>query len=267
MSESPDRDTATLAHLAAGLWCGLPSRCRTWAPAHLLLRLLRSARSQALTRLAINHVARREGGVALSRSLRRTLLDRDGVLIGAFTNGPGIQLGALPPNTVIGRYASIGPHAVFANENHLLQRLSTSGLFFDPAAGTVATRRLPARPMLCIGHDVWIGANACVLPGCRRIGHGAVVGAGAVVTRDVPPLTIVAGNPARVLKHRLVGADAEAWLASRWWRHSPVTLLRAGADVREPNRLLPNLPASPDWPPDAIASDETFVLAAGHLLR
>ena len=50
-----------------------------------------------------------------------------------------------------------------------------------------------------VGNDVWIGANACVLRGVT-IGEGAVVGAGSVVTKDVPPYTIVAGNPARVIR-------------------------------------------------------------------
>ncbi|WP_322893918.1 MULTISPECIES: acyltransferase [unclassified Yoonia] len=50
-----------------------------------------------------------------------------------------------------------------------------------------------------IGTGVWIGLRAVILPQCRRIGDGAVVGAGAVVTRDVPAGAVVAGNPARVI--------------------------------------------------------------------
>ena len=51
-----------------------------------------------------------------------------------------------------------------------------------------------------IGEDVWIGARAVILPGCRQIGRGAIIGAGSVVTRDVEPYGIVAGNPARLIR-------------------------------------------------------------------
>ena len=55
---------------------------------------------------------------------------------------------------------------------------------------------------LHIAGDVWIGARAIVLPGCRRIGHGSVIGAGAVVTKDVPDYAVVGGNPAKVIRFR-----------------------------------------------------------------
>ncbi len=60
-------------------------------------------------------------------------------------------------------------------------------------------RRLPALCPKVIGAGVWIGMRAVILPGCRRIGAGAIIGAGAVVTRDVPTGVTVAGNPARVI--------------------------------------------------------------------
>lgn len=67
-----------------------------------------------------------------------------------------------------------------------------------------------------IGNDVWIGRGATVLPGVS-IGHGAVVGADAVVTRDVPPYAIVAGNPARVIRFRFSEATIPRMLEIRWW--------------------------------------------------
>lgn len=55
---------------------------------------------------------------------------------------------------------------------------------------------------LLIDGDVWIGSRAIILPGCKRIGHGVIIGAGAVVTKDVPDWAVVGGNPARILKMR-----------------------------------------------------------------
>ena len=56
------------------------------------------------------------------------------------------------------------------------------------------------RPPLEIGHDVWIGANAIILPGVSRIGNGAVIGAGSVVTRSIPANVVAVGVPCRVLR-------------------------------------------------------------------
>jgi phosphonate metabolism protein (transferase hexapeptide repeat family) len=67
-----------------------------------------------------------------------------------------------------------------------------------------------------IGHDVWIGHGAIVLPG-RNIGTGAVIAAGAIVTKDVPAYTIVGGNPARPIKRRFPEDIADRLMQLAWW--------------------------------------------------
>lgn len=67
-----------------------------------------------------------------------------------------------------------------------------------------------------IGSDVWLCSNATILSGVT-VGHGAVVAAAAVVTRDVPPYAIVAGNPARVVRWRFDEATRSALLDISWW--------------------------------------------------
>lgn len=67
-----------------------------------------------------------------------------------------------------------------------------------------------------IGADVWIGHEALVMPG-TRIGAGAIIGARAVVSGEVPPYAIVAGNPARVVRHRFSQETVEALLTTAWW--------------------------------------------------
>jgi len=67
-----------------------------------------------------------------------------------------------------------------------------------------------------LGNDVWIGHGAIILPG-RRIGDGAVVAAGAIVTKDVPAYAIVGGNPARVIKPRFPEPIAQRLSRLTWW--------------------------------------------------
>jgi hypothetical protein len=76
---------------------------------------------------------------------------------------------------------------------------------------------MPAsRGPIIIGNDVWIGRNAMILSGVT-VGNGAVVGAEAVVTRDVRPYAVVAGNPAREVRRRFTDEQVDALQELRWW--------------------------------------------------
>ena len=91
------------------------------------------------------------------------------------------------------------------------------------------------------GLPVWArlggSRSAIVLPGVL-IGHGAVVGAGAVVTRDVAPYAIVAGNPARVVRHRFDEAVIARLLASDWWSLDEPALRRLGPYMNDVEKFL-----------------------------
>jgi phosphonate metabolism protein (transferase hexapeptide repeat family) len=82
-----------------------------------------------------------------------------------------------------------------------------------------------------IGHDVWIGHGAIVLPG-RSIGDGAVIAAGSVVTKDVAPYAIVAGNPARPIRQRFPNPIAARMEKLEWWHWSHERLRLALPDFR-----------------------------------
>jgi len=74
----------------------------------------------------------------------------------------------------------------------------------------------PQRGNTVIGHDVWIGTQAVIMPGVS-IGHGAIIGSYAVVTKDVPAYTIVGGNPAREIRQRFDPATVARLLDLAWW--------------------------------------------------
>jgi tetrahydrodipicolinate N-succinyltransferase len=74
-----------------------------------------------------------------------------------------------------------------------------------------------------IGNDVWVAANSVILKGIS-VGNGAIIGAGAVVTKDVPPYAIVVGNPARVIKYRFDQETVEFLQKTEWWNLSRATL-------------------------------------------
>jgi virginiamycin A acetyltransferase len=74
----------------------------------------------------------------------------------------------------------------------------------------------PSRGDTVVGNDVWLGYEALVLPGVK-IGHGAVIAAASVVASDVPPYTVVAGNPARIVRRRFDDENIDRLLRAAWW--------------------------------------------------
>jgi len=138
---------------------------------------------------------------------------------------------------IIGSFCSIGTGACFVmagNQGHRADWISTFPFHYLPDFAEAADGYRAAGDTV-IGHDVWIGAEAMLMPGIR-VGDGAVIGARAVVTRDVEPYAIVAGNPARTIRHRFAEAERAMLLALRWWDWSDAQLREAmpmltGGDV------------------------------------
>jgi phosphonate metabolism protein (transferase hexapeptide repeat family) len=139
--------------------------------------------------------------------------------------------------TTIGKFVSIAAHTRINPGNHPMQRATQAHFTYRASAyfdgeSDEAEFFTWRRSFRChIGHDVWIGHGAIVLPG-RSIGTGSVVAAGAVVTKDVPAYTIVAGNPARVIRRRFPEQIEERLLALAWWDWSHDRLGRALPDFR-----------------------------------
>ena len=122
---------------------------------------------------------------------------------------------------VIGKFCSIacGARFLMNSANHALGSLSTYvfPIFYEEwGHGMEVTEAWDHRGDIVIGNDVWIGYEAVILSGVT-IGDGAIVAARSVVTRDVPPYTIVGGVPARPIRRRFDQETIDALLELRWW--------------------------------------------------
>jgi len=139
----------------------------------------------------------------------------------------GVQFGAAEHPTT---FLSTSPFQY--NGGHMWSRhLSRTGATFCEGAWTMRDNHAP----VIIENDVWIGTGAYIRGGVT-IGNGAVVGARAVVTRDVPPYAVVVGNPGRVVRHRFPPEVVERFLDLAWWDFDAADF--DGVDVRDPQAAL-----------------------------
>jgi virginiamycin A acetyltransferase len=178
--------------------------------------LFRASASRRLARRCLRLSLAFEGGQFYSVTARRIMEARWGVSIGAYSYGPCFEPGTFGPGTVIGRYVSIGPRLRAYQANHPLDRLSTHPFFFNRDLGIVRETNVPLTSLM-VEHDAWIGESVIITPGCRRIGLGSVIGAGSIVTKDVPDFAVAAGNPARIIKSRFSDEIQESLRKSQWW--------------------------------------------------
>jgi virginiamycin A acetyltransferase len=166
-------------------------------------------------------IVRMEGGEMTSLSLRRLLSSQYNVHVGPYSYGSLLNPGNCDRYTWIGSYVSIGPNVRRFGAAHPLDRLSLHPYFYNPSFGIAQAEDEVARSQLVIGSDVWIGANVTILPGCTKIGIGAVIGAGSVVTRDVPDYAICTGNPGRVRRYRFDDDERRRLLSLAYWELAP----------------------------------------------
>ncbi|MET3691645.1 CatB-related O-acetyltransferase [Methylobacterium goesingense] len=169
----------------------------------------------------------------------------------------------------IGRYCSIAGGLQVFSTQHPMTGISTSAFIYDSHETSVAAEldnrgvsgfpflAAPQKPAPIIENDVWIGMNVTLARGIR-IGTGAIIGAGSVVTKYVPPYTIVGGNPAKFIRRRFADEICDRMLASRWWDYSfvdlgpmdianPINFLERFEYVKSRQGLSPLTPKILDW--------------------
>jgi acetyltransferase-like isoleucine patch superfamily enzyme len=156
-----------------------------------------------------------------------------GVEVGLYTHGGCFVPNNMAPGVVIGRYCSIAVTACAFTRNHPMNLRSSHALFFNPQFGFSQIDYVP-RQRLVIGHDVWIGHNAIILPSVSSVGDGAVISAGSLVNKNVPPYAVVTGNPSRVVRYRFSDSVIADLQASRWWELSLEELLARFGEFQHP---------------------------------
>lgn len=123
-------------------------------------------------------------------------------------------------NADFGKYCSVGNQVLIGGGRHPTDRLSTHPVFYSRGRQVEFSIGMDdafdENPRVKVGHDVWIGARAVINSGVS-IGDGAIVAAGAVVVKDVPPYAVVGGVPAKVMKYRFQQDDINRLLTIKWW--------------------------------------------------
>ncbi|MBI5273366.1 MAG: CatB-related O-acetyltransferase [Chlamydiia bacterium] len=151
---------------------------------------------------------------------------------------------AFSSQLIIGKFCQIafGTKFILSDANHPMNGFSTFPFFIFGKLGDDCSQwadcafDLPNKGDTVIGNDVWFGHESLVLPGVK-IGDGAIIGARAVVTKDVAPYTIVGGNPAEIIRKRFPAPVIEQLLNIRWWDWDYDAITRhisaiAGADIQ-----------------------------------
>ena len=120
----------------------------------------------------------------------------------------------------VGKFCSIASETKIGLGTHTLDKISTSPIFTEAKNGTkqswVKASSVNPFKRVTVGNDVWIGVRAMVMGGVT-IGDGAVIGAGSIVTKDVPPYAVVAGVPAKIIRYRFTQEQIDVLLAHPWW--------------------------------------------------
>lgn len=144
----------------------------------------------------------------------------------------------------IGAYCAIGARNAINPFNHPTDWLSTHEFQYHPKSFDWVPeyndfKRLQRSPEMfepvTIGNDVWTGHNVNILPGVT-VGDGVVIGAGSIVTKNVPPFAVVAGVPAKVIRYRFTEKVIERQLRLKWWELELSDL--SGLPFRDVNRCL-----------------------------
>ena len=144
-------------------------------------------------------------------------------------------------NCEIGQFCSISDDVIIGGAEHPIDWVSTSPVFQNVKHSGPKKRfskhNFEGIARTVIGNDVWVGKRVIIKAGIK-IGDGAVIGAGAVVTKDVPPYAVVAGVPGKVLKYRFDEETIAKLLKLKWWNLSDEELEKRADNINNVHAFL-----------------------------
>jgi acetyltransferase-like isoleucine patch superfamily enzyme len=190
-----------------------------------------------LRNLIVRIISRIEHGQLYSKTMRKIFKDYHGVEIGMYTHGSCFVPGNFDRFTTVGRYCSIAANVKVFNRDHPMDFKSMHAFFFNSNLKYTKEDLVEYSPLV-IGNDVWLGDGVKIMPQVTNIGDGAVIGAGAVVNKDVPPYAVVVGNPARVVRYRFSKEVIESLLESKWWEKDIEEILPDIKEYQQPYEKL-----------------------------
>ena len=149
----------------------------------------------------------------------------------------GVHANPYAARVIIGKYTSIanGLRIIIASHPSVIYDTVSNYPFYEKHK--LDYPKCKVRGRVVIGNDVWIGENACIV-GETTIGDGAIIGAFSVVAKDVPPYSIVAGSPIKILRYRFTNEQIERLLKMKWWEWDKEKLFDAVPDMRDIDKFL-----------------------------
>ncbi|MEH7653397.1 CatB-related O-acetyltransferase [Bacillus safensis] len=192
--------------------------------------------------------------------------------MGAFSSSNS----TLPINTIVGRYSSLAHNIDRLSGNHPTNRFTTSMLTYDKNVRAFndyltesgnsfekVSNSMPNASAVVIGNDVWVGQDVRFSSTGITVGDGAIIAAGSIVTRDVPPYAIVGGAPAKLIKFRFPPYIIQKLMNLKWWQYAfgDFTTVKADDNIEvfidKVTALIESDVIKPFAPPVATVKDFT----------
>ncbi|MDT3709491.1 MAG: CatB-related O-acetyltransferase [Pseudomonadaceae bacterium] len=190
-----------------------------------------------------NRVVKKLRGVAISKSSvhkKAKIGSGSTVISSAFGKYSYCGYDCLFVNCNVGAFSSIANKVTVGGASHPVHFVSTSPAFIsreDSGREVFASLKFDCYSETFIGNDVWIG-DGVYIKGGLRIGDGAIIGMGSVVTKDVPPYAVFAGNPAKLIRMRFDENVIAFLLELKWWDLPDESLRQRGFMFDSPRRLI-----------------------------